>query len=193
MHALLLSVALVTAGPVQSPSTRVARLSTYIVRINPKAADYSERLAGAILGASRRHGLDPHLMAAICWSESYFQLEVDGSSGERGPWQLLRRLDILQGAWNDTVAAFHGLPDYPDAFWAELPVDDRLRALEDPVLSTYMAAVLVAWHRTRCDYPTTATCYARYNSGGPRVRWGYVKALSRRAAHVRRAVDADIP
>jgi len=192
MHAIMIAVALAASGPIHTPETQLARLTSFVSRVNPEADDYAEHLAGAIIGAARRHHLDPNVLAAICWSESYYQTDVDGASGERGPWQLMRGMDIMAGAWNDVGAAMHGLPDYPDADWGDMPRDDQDRAMRDPVLSTYMAAVLVAWHRARCEYPTTATCYARYNSGGPRVRWGYVRALARRAYLVRRYVDADV-
>ncbi|MCP4573306.1 MAG: transglycosylase SLT domain-containing protein [bacterium] len=174
------------------PRGRAGRLATYIVKINPKAEDYADRLAGAILDASHRYQVDPNLLAAICWNESYFQLEAPGSSGERGPWQIMRMVGLMSGAWNDLVQAMYGLPDFPDADWDGLSREDQTRALRDPVLATYMAAFLMAWHKGRCDYPTTARCYARYNSGGPQIRWGYARALGRRAANVRRAVDADI-
>jgi hypothetical protein len=177
----------------ETAPTRAGRLAAYITRINPKAEDYADRLAGAILDAARRHGVDPHLLAAICWNESYFQLEAPGSSGERGPWQIMRGVGLVSGAWNDLIQAMYGLPDYPDVEdWRDLSRADQTRALRDPVLGTYLAAFLVAWHQDRCDKPRTARCYARYNSGGPKVRRGYVWALRRRARHVRKAVDADI-
>jgi hypothetical protein len=188
-----------TAAPtsvvaVRAPArTRAGRLAAYIVRIHHKADGYAERLAGAILDASRRYRLDPRLLAAICWNESWFQLEVAGSSGERGPWQIMRGVSIISSAWDDLLQAMYGLPDYPDVEdWRDLSRADQTRALEDPVLATYMAAFIMAWHRDRCKYPSTARCYARYNSGGPKIRWGYAKALGRRAANVRRAIDADI-
>jgi hypothetical protein len=173
--------------------TRHGRLRDYISRINPAAHSYAGELAGAILHESRRWDLDPHLMTAIVWTESYFQRRAPGSSGERGAWQIMPGLSYLPRAYDALRAAMGGLPGYPPDGWETLSREWRETVLRDLTLSTYLAAYLMAYHRRRCSYPTTATCYARYNSGGARVRWGYVRRLARRAAHVRRRVDADIP
>lgn len=190
MTSILLAAAIMMSPPVAP--TRTGRLAAYIGTINPNASPYAKRLAGAILGASRRHRINPHMLAAICWSESYFQLQAPGASGELGPYQIIGRFDLVSWAWDDAVQAMYGLPDYPDAWWHQYDRETQAKALRDPVLSTYMAAAIVAWHQARCMYPGTARCAARYNSGGPDIRWGYAHRLARRAYHIRRAVDADV-
>jgi hypothetical protein len=190
MISLLLAAA-IFAGP--APTTETGRMAAYIVRINPKAAPYATQLAVCIYVEARRHKLDPFFLAAIAWSESYFQLRAPGSSGERGMWQIMPGLPLLRPAWDRLRYLTQGLHGYPQVDWDETPRELQTAALRDLTLATYLAAYIMAWHRRRCDYPTTARCYARYNSGGARVRWSYVKALARRAANFRRAVDADIP
>lgn len=197
MLAVMLAVA-VCGGPAPDYATlpaptREGRLRDYISRINPAAHSYADELAGAILTESKRWGLSPHMMTAIVWSESYFQRRAPGSSGERGPWQIIPRLSYLPRAYDALRAAMGGLPGYPVDGWATLPRKWRETVLRDITLSTYLAAYLMAYHKRRCRYPTTARCYARYNSGNARVRRGYVHTLARRAYHVRRNVDADVP
>lgn len=181
----------ILSGPV-TPLTRAGRLEQFITRINPAAAPHARILARSILAESRRRRIDPHMMAAIAWTESYYQLRAPGAEGERGPWQILPTLSVLNRAWAELRDDFRGLPDYPPV-WSAMSVAQRSQALRDPSIGTYLAAYLMAWiRRVWCRYPTTATCYGRYNRPA-RPRWGYVRRIARRSAHVRRAVDADIP
>jgi hypothetical protein len=183
--------AAVLSGPV-TPLTRAGRLEAFVLRINPAAEPYARVLARSILAESRRRHLDPHLLTAIVWSESCMQLRAPGAEGERGPWQILPTLSVLPRAWQELRADFGGVPEYP-ARWAQMTRADRAGVLRDPSLSTYLAAYLMAYiRRVWCRYPSTAVCYGRYNRPA-RPRWGYVRRLARRAYHVRRYVDADVP
>lgn len=160
MHAALIALAILSQ-PV--PSSRADRLATYIVSVSPTAAPYALELAERILYEATAQRLDPALLAAVCQSESWYQLYPRGGPGTH-----------LAGLWQV----------YPDATWLAIPRARRLELQRSVVVSTWRAASILAYHVASCGAQTPA-CYARYQSGGPVVRRGYVVGLYLRARALR--------
>lgn len=163
MHVLLLSVAIAITPP--APSTQAERLERYITTVYHGADSYALELARRIIYEADHHRIPVELLAAVCHNESWFQLTARGTSGERGLWQV-----------------------YPDDDWRKMTRVDQRHWARDIVYSTYRAAAILAYHLHRCK-AQTARCAARYNSGGPRVRPGYVAALRTRARAIRRVLN----
>ena len=165
------------------PNTAPA-LARYIVRINHKVKPAEAlTLAKRIVIEARRHGLDLPLFAAIAHTESHFRVDCKGRSYEHGYWQLWPWAQWLAPSWDRLRAVMRGLPGWPDKDWGKLGRKLQIKASRDPVIATYLAAHLLARH-VHGKAPT-ARLYARYNSGNPRVRPFYVRALRRRSKAIR--------
>jgi soluble lytic murein transglycosylase-like protein len=177
-----------TAAP--APTSRAAKLTAYIVRVNPKARPTAAKLARAILREAKRFRLDPALLAAIAHNESWFDVRARGKSYEYGAFQLWWRASYLGPAWTQLRATLGSLPGYPDVGWSKLGRRLQIRACRDPDLSAYLAAYLLAYHMRRCPRRLGRyRCAAAYNSGNWRkVRRAYRYKLRRWARAIRQAL-----
>jgi len=169
---------------------KAARLAAFIAKKNPRAKPHSLRLAKAIIREAKRQRIPVDLLAAVCWAESWFKLNLFGKDKEVGPWQLVPSLDYNRGSWYEYQQSKFGVTGFPSEDWSKLSKLTRARALLDVDISTFMAAHLLAYHLKRCGRPSPL-CAARYNSGNPKVRPGYRNALKRYSRRIRRAIDGD--
>jgi hypothetical protein len=192
--AALALLSLTTGEPVTiyRQTTQAELLAAKIARVNPRARPYAHRLASAIVLEAGRHELDPAILAAIAWTESYFQRRPSGRDGEIGLWQLLpgrslaRRWAHLQHT-RPTLMAGHRLP------WYRMARRERRRAAEGIEVGTALLALAVVEARRLCrrwghKHPHDSDTYAHYNTGGPWLRPGYRRVLRYRAESIRRAM-----
>lgn len=117
--------------------------------------DY-QTIAQTIIDEAYKHSLDPVLLAAVIMSESSFNPEASGTSGEIGLMQILPST----GKWMAEVAGLK---------W------NGKKTLRDPVQNIRLGAAYIAWLREKFD--SHARLYlAAYNMGQRNVR----NALSRK-------------
>lgn len=76
-------------------TTHAMSLSQYIAKFN---ANESDRIASAIIDSSKRHHMDPKLMAAVFQLESGFHNEAVSSAGAMGIAQLMPDTAAYLGA-----------------------------------------------------------------------------------------------
>lgn len=177
------------ATPQAIQKVKAKKLEKYILRINPKTKPWAANLAKHILIEARRFRLDPALFAAIAFTESWFDINVRGTSFEHGAFQLWPWAYYLRPAWDRMRAVFQGLPAFADADWNKLSRRQQIRASRDPRTSAFLAAYLVRWHvDRRCKKKQTAKCLGHYNSGNKKPRPYYVRHLRRRSKAIRKAL-----
>lgn len=186
------------------------RLAAFIVKTQPRAKGYAKVLARRIVLESRAHGLDPAIMAAIAWIESDYRTRARNSrDGSHGLWQLMARDSYMSRAWAELRRAGR-TAGYPAASWWRIGARNRIRAMRDIRLSTYMAHVEIReairickrmghrvsrwrssfgaapprlFHRDRLER------YGHFNSGN---RWPlrrYIRALRHRTKLIRNALS----
>ena len=119
-----------------------------------------------ILAASRRHGVEPALVKAVVWRESWFNPNAKGTSGEVGLMQIMK----------DTAS------DWATA--QRVPMFTH-HQLFDPMLNTdcgawYLRKLLMRYRGT--DNPVVYAL-AAYNAGPGRVaKWSQGSAVTNSAA-----------
>ena len=161
----MLAVVAVIAALMVSPAPSGGKLEAHIVRVHPGAAPYAGELAARIKAEAGHFGLDVPLFAAICEIESRYHLYQPGR----------RPADSLASIWQI----------YPDADWLAIPRMQRQRLSRDLVVATWRAAVILAYHVSRCRVRGPA-CYCRYNRQP--CRRGYIAELYKRARVIRAAL-----
>lgn len=198
---LILGITVPTPTPItiylQAPPEQL--LAEKIERVNPRARPYSDQLARSILGESRRHGLDPAVVTAIAWTESFFQRRPRGGAGEIGLWQLLpgrslaRRWELLRATRPRLMVGTQG--------WYRMSRRARRSAAERVEIGTALVALALVQARKLCRrwghrHRAGSDSYAHYNTGGPWLRPGYRRVLKYRAEAIRRALQTtrvDLP
>jgi soluble lytic murein transglycosylase len=122
-----------------------------------------------ILAASRKHGVDPALVKAVVWRESWFDPNAKGTSGEVGLMQIMK----------DTAS------DWAKAQRVTLFVHDELF---DPAMNTdcgawYLRRLLGRYQAT--DHPVIYAL-AAYNAGPTRIaKWRQGAAVTNSAEFLR--------
>jgi hypothetical protein len=168
---------ILAASIVAAPS-KAYKLEQYILRINPKASQ-SKRIARCIVREAKRHKVPVEMLGAIAHTESHFRITARGQWYERGIYQVWPWARYWGEAWSQMLQHKYGVAGYPSVPWVKLGRKLQIKASMDVCISAYLAAHLLAYHLGRCGRPS-ARCGARYNSGGPKVRPGYVWAIRRR-------------
>ena len=118
-----------------------------------------------IFAASKRYGIDPALIKAVCWQESRFDAKARGTVGELGLMQIGKS---AAKEWADA--------EEMTLFWHE--------RLTDPALNTqcgawYLRKLLLRYRQT--DAPMTYAL-ADYNAGRSNVlRWAKGEAVTNSA------------
>lgn len=119
-----------------------------------------------ILAASRKHGVEPALVKAVVWRESWFDPNAKGTSGEVGLMQIMKD---TAGDW----ATAQRVPMFTH------------HQLFDPMLNTdcgawYLRKLLMRYRGT--DNPVVYAL-AAYNAGPGRVaKWSQGSAVTNSAA-----------
>lgn len=149
-------------------------LSLFMVRVNYRVVWDARTLSCAIYREARKQALDPAALAAVVWNESWFDPAADGTSGERGYWQL----------WPGGRKA---------CGWGGLSWSGAQRRSQDVEAATVAAAKLIAvfvgWcRRHHRDHRRPTDPYAHYNSGFRWPRPGYSIKLWTRTQTIRLAV-----
>jgi hypothetical protein len=183
------TVVVTKTAPAVLQKAKAKKLAAYILRINKKTKPWAGELARAILREAKRFKLDPALLGAIAFNESWFDIRVRGRSYEYGAWQLWPWAYYLRPAWDRMRTVFRGLPSFPDKDWNQLSRKEQIRASRAPRTATFMAAWLVRMHvNRRCKKKQTARCFGYYNSGNRKPRVYYVRKLRRRSKAIRKAL-----
>ena len=133
----MLPTAAVLTALMVSPAPARDRLAAHIVSVHAGAAPYAEELADRIRAEALHFGLDPALFAAVAEVESRYHLRQRGEQ--------------LASVWQV----------YPDATWLTIPRAERLVLQRDLVVATWRAAVILAYHVSRCRGGGPA-CYCRF-------------------------------
>jgi hypothetical protein len=185
---LLLLLALIQ--PVHSAESE--RLAAHIVTIQPRAVLYARPLANAIHREAARHHLDPTVLAAIVWMESWYDRRAKGSDLERGLWQIYPRASYLGLYW-EVYRRSNRIPSRWNRPWYKLSVATRQDITRDVEIGTVLAVELMSVFVRHCrrkhrDHRRPTDPYAHYNSGFRWPRPGYSYKLWRRTQIVRRAV-----
>lgn len=169
------------------------KMAAFMVKVNYKSMFYARPLVKAIYREANRKNLDPTVLAAIVWNESWFDKAAKGSSHERGLWQIWPwaspALDI---GWAElrSMKMIDGFPNKP---WKALPLRTRHEASLDIDIGTYLAVTLIAALRSYClrkrhDRRRPTDSYAHYNVGYRYPRPGYAHQLWKRTKIIRRAI-----
>ena len=169
------------------------KMAAYMVQINPKAVLIVRPLVKAIYQESAANSLDPTVLAAIAWNETWFYIETKGKDRERGVWQIWPwaspALDI---AW-EQLRIQKRIKSLPDMSWKRLRLEDRWKASIDIEIGTYLAASVIAKFRGWClrkehNRKRPTDTYAHYNTGYKRPRSGYSWLLWKRTRLFRKAI-----
>ncbi len=191
MSVLLLLLALIQ--PVTSPDAE--RLAAAIVRVQPRAVLYARPLAQTIIRESDRHRLDPTIVAAVVWMESWYDRRARGSDWERGLWQIYPRASHLGLYWEvlRRERRVHPLWNRP---WYALSMRLRQDVTRDMELGAALATELIAVFVRHCrrrhrDHRRPTDAYAHYNSGFRWPRPGYSHQLWKRTRWIRRAMGRE--
>lgn len=110
----------------------------------------ADKIAGAILRESERHGFDPIFLMAVIQNESSFRLDVRGGAGEIGLMQIMPRT----GKWICEKMGWQWKGE---------------RTLQDPVMNIRIGAVFLSMLREKFDRHGQLYL-AAYNMGPPGVR-----------------------
>jgi soluble lytic murein transglycosylase len=109
----------------------------------------------AIAAASKRYGLDPHLVRAVVWRESRFNAQARGKAGEIGLMQLQ---ELAAQEWADAEKL------------ADFDHEHCVDPLTNVLAGTFYLRKLMRRYETT-DNPT-AYALADYNAGrGNVIRW----------------------
>lgn len=188
MKLILLVLALVQ--PVHSAESE--RLAAHIVTVQPGAVMYARPLANAIYRESAATGLDPTVVAAVVWMESWYDRNARGSDHERGLYQLYPLASHLGLHWEYLRRSRH-VPRHLDRPWFALSVRLRQEITRDIDLGAALAVALMRIFVGHCrrkhrDHRRPTDSYAHYNSGFRWPRPGYSHLLWQRTQRIRRAV-----
>jgi len=160
-----------------------------MVTTNSKAMFTARPLTRAIYREAEAKGLDPTILAAMVWEESWYQLGVKGSSYESGLWQVWPWASALTVAWEELRKAKR-IGDFPDVDWKKIPLRTRWKITSDIEIGTYLATNLIKIFRDYClkkkhDHRRPTDPYAHYNTGYTHPRSGYMLNLWKRTRLIR--------
>ena len=169
------------------------KMAKYMVQKNKRAMFTARPLVKAIYREADRKGLDPTVLAAIVWNESWFYVGTKGSSKERGVWQIWPwaspALDI---GWAELRKRklTAGIRDVP---WKSLSLKERWEASMDIDIGTHLAVTIISMLRKYClrkkhDRKRPTDSYAHYNTGYRYPRSMYSYKLWHRTKRIRRAI-----
>jgi hypothetical protein len=191
-------------------STPGDRLEAFIIKRQPKARAYAGELSKRIIIESKRHGIPPHVLAAIAYIESDFNPNVNGKAGEFGAFQVMRNESGIDDAWD-------WLRSHPKGFalatkWGAMPWRklgrQQVAVLRSVAEGTYIAAMAIKrhWHlcrrlghrvgRFRCNkqfisqcpkyHPQAVDRWATWNSGVGWPKAHYLRKLRWRSRRIKR-------
>jgi hypothetical protein len=166
------------------------RLARFVVRVQPKAVFYARPLANNIFEQSGKHNLDPTVLAAVVWMESWFDHDARGSDYERGLWQIYPRASALGLFW-EVARRGRAIPPRWNRPWFKLTIRERQAVSRDVELGTVLAVELLAVFIKHCrvkhdDHRRPTDSYAHYNSGFRWPRPGYSYKLWKRTKIIRK-------
>jgi len=174
-------------------SAEQERLSAFMVKVNPDSAFIVRPLVKAIYREAEAKGLDPTVLAAMAWAESWYNPTVKGKSYEAGVWQVWPWASpSLDFAWYELVKQKR-IKRFPSVPWSRLSLKDRWKASTDIEIGTYLATNLIKTFRDYCirkkhDRKRPTDSYAHYNTGFRRPRAGYAFQLWQRTKLIRRRI-----
>lgn len=167
-------------------------LARFVVRVQPKAVLYARPLANRIFAEAKAAKLDPTVLAAIVWMESWYDRRARGSDHERGLWQIYPPASRLKARWAE-LRQQKAVPKRWDRPWSRMPMRTRQAVARDLRLGTALAVDLIVVFVRHCranhrDHRRPTDAYAHYNSGFAWPRLGYSYQLWRRTRIIRRAI-----
>lgn len=147
-----------------------AKLAAFMIRVNHVVVWDAQQLACTIYREAGKRRLDPAVLAAIVWNESWFDRRSKGSSGEFGYWQ------IWPGARKD-VGWY--------VSWSQ--AQKRSLKIEDSTIAAAkLLARLVHWCGKRHkNHRRPTDAYAHFNTGYRWPRPGYSAKLWKRTQKIR--------
>lgn len=168
-------------------------MAAFMVKVNPDSAFVVRPLVRAIYREAEAKDLDPTVLAAMAWAESWYNPKVKGTSWEAGIFQVWPWASPgLDNAWFKLVQqkrtkGFRKVP------WSRLSLKERWEVIRDIDIGTFLATDLIQIFVQYCitkkhdrKYPTNS--YAHYNSGFRYPRPGYAFQLWRRTKLIRRRI-----
>jgi len=201
MIALLLAALIAAPAPIT--------LTQYIAERNPAATPYAAELAVALKSAAAAHDLDWRALAAVAWIESRYVRTVGGKAHESGVMQV-RTVDLgLSTPWGRLRRAGK-VPKKWDRPWRQINRRTRVVILQDIPITTYLGAWCIAQairicrrlgHRVgpykgqrlsqlgRRYHRDNLERWGHYNSGIRMPRRGYMRALRKELARIKRLVQ----
>lgn len=169
------------------------KMAMFMVKKNKVSLLYARPLVRAIYREAERKDLDPTVLAAMVWSESWFDTETEGTSGERGVWQIWPWASPAIDIGWDQLRKMELIGDFPDKPWKKIPLKIRRVILKNIDIGSYLAVTLVSMLRTHCirkehirRHPTDT--YAHFNSGYRAPKRNYANTLWRYTKVVRRVI-----
>ena len=165
------------------------KMAAHFVKVNKKSIFYARPLVKEIYKQSKRTGIDPTVLAAIAWNESWFDKDATGDSHEKGIWQIWPWVSILGSSW----AAIRRSGLIGNVPWSRFILRDRQDLISDLEVGTWFAADILVVVSSYCvarkhDHRRPTDKNAHYNSGYKYPRPGYSRFLWDRVRVIRKVI-----